>query len=105
MISEEENEDFDGETEEMVTELTRQKRRKLKPLDKTDCPRLLDETNLMTNKETKYLISTFKQKAPCKDRITKYHLTHLPSNMIKNLTVILNACLATGNFPKIWRHK
>ena len=103
MISEEENEDFDGETEEMVTELTRQKRRKLKPLDKTDYPRLLDETHLMTNKETKYLISTFKQKAPGKDRITKYHLTHLPPNMINNLTVILNACLATGYFPQIWK--
>ena len=102
-ISEEENINFDSETEELVNEFLNGRNRFLTPLEQPDYPSLESETYLVTNKEVKALISSFKQRAPVEDRITKYHLQHLPNNMITNLTTIMNACLATGYFPEIWK--
>ena len=102
-ISDEENQNFDKETEDMVEDFLIERNHKFIPLDRTNYYELQQETNLITNKETKSIIASFKQKAPGEDRLTKYHLQNLPNNMITNLTKILNASLAIGYFPKIWK--
>ena len=62
-ISDEENQNFDNETEEMVEDYIRSRNHKFIPLDSTNYYDLQQETNLITNKETKALIASFKQKA------------------------------------------
>ena len=59
----------------------------------TDYRTLATETKLITTREIKYVIKSFKQRAPLEVTLTKYHLERVPPNMIKNLETIFNATL------------
>ena len=81
-ISEEGNQNFDNETEEMGEDFIRDGNHKFIPIVRTNYNELQQEKNLIINKETKALMATFKRKAPGEDQITKYHLQNLPKNML-----------------------
>ena len=103
-ISEEENEEFDKAVDKEVKKHIKNNRNYLKTDETVNLGILRLETELITEQEIKRTIKTFKQRAPGQDKITKYHLDHLPPNIITNLTSILNACLTIGHFPKQWKN-
>ena len=102
-ISDEENIEFDQNHEVAVMENLTVNAESLEPLNHTNYELLKTETDLVYVKEVKDLIKSLKQRSPGEDNITKYHMSELPDNSLKNYTKILNASLATGYFPKIWK--
>lgn len=102
-ISAEENEQFDKRNDSQVNNFISDRKVRLLPKDKVNIGRLEQETILVNNREVKNIINSFKQRAPGNDRITKYHLTHLPENIITNIKNIYNASLSIGYFPKLWK--
>ena len=70
----------------------------------TDYRTLATETELITTREIKNIINSFKQRAPGEDTLTKYHMERVPPNMIKNLETIFNASLVIGYYPKKFKN-
>ena len=103
-ISEEENATFDMDNDRIVRNFIQQNHHKLNPLPLTNYPDLRNETEMITTKEIKNVIKSFKQRAPGEDTLTKYHLERVPPNMIKNLTTIFNASLAIGYYPQQYKN-
>ena len=103
-ISEEENTTFDRDNDRIVRNLIQENYHKLNPLPLTNYPDLRNETEMITTKEIKNVIKSFKQRAPGEDTLTKYHLERVPPNMIKNLTTIFNASLAIGYYPQQYKN-
>ena len=98
-ISDEENATFDRDNDRIVRNFIQENYHKHNPLPLTNYPDLRNETEMITTKEIKNVIKSFKQHAPGEDTLTKYHLERVPPNMIKNLTTIFNASLAIGYYP------
>ena len=103
IISIEENAEFVQNHEIAVMENLAVNTELLEPLNHTNYELLKTETDLIYVREVKDLLTSLKQRSPGEDNITKYHLSELPDNSLKNYTKILNASLATGYFPKIWK--
>ena len=102
-ISDEENIEFDQNHEVAVMENLTVNTESLEPLNHTNYELLQTETDLVCVKGVKYLIKSLKQRSPGEDNITKYHMSELSDNSLKNYPKILNASLATGYFSKIWK--
>ena len=100
-INEEENEKFDKETENLVKLTLNLNKEKIVNLGN------FNENNIdsieISGKQVRDAINSFKQKAPGKDKITKYHLTNLPQNKIKDLATILTSAINIGHFPTAWK--
>ena len=103
-ISEEENATFDRDNDRIVRNFIQQNHHKLNSLPLTNYPDLRNETEIITTKEIKNVIKSFKQRAPGEDTLTKYHLERVPPNMIKNLTTIFNASLAIRYYPQQYKN-
>jgi hypothetical protein len=102
-ITPEENENFDDITDTTVTEYLNRHRQKTIPHDFPDIRRLDQQTIPITTEEIRKTIATFKQRSPGEDGLTKYHLTHLPPNMLRTFLSILNASLTLGQYPAPWK--
>ena len=100
-ISEEENESFDEEINRTV------KRTLSENSENITTKANLNEENIITEiitaKEIKETIKSFKQKAPGNDGITKNHLMNLPQSKIIDLAKIFSTSLTLGHFPTIWK--
>ena len=82
----------------------RQNHQILNPLPLTNYPDLRNEAEMINTKEIKNEMKSFKQRAPGKDTLTKYHLERVPPNMIKNLATFFNASLAIGYYPQQYKN-
>ena len=102
-ISEEENESFDKAIEEEVKQCLEENKLQIETLEISNTERRNEDIELVTEREIRNLIKTFKQRAPGSDGITKYHLDHLPLNIIRNLANIYNTGLKIGYFPSMWK--
>lgn len=104
MITDEENQQYDQQTENMVRAYMNTNEHLHKEHETIDLTRL-DPTNPLT-KPIKYehvanTINKIKRnKAPGHSKINKTVLQQMPKIMIKNLTHILNAALSVGIFPE-----
>ena len=76
----------------------------LNPLEITNFIALRNETDLISTREIKNIIKTFKQRAPVEETFTKYHLDNVPPNIIRNLAIIFNASLAIGYHPQQFKN-
>ena len=103
-ISEEENNQFDRDNDRIVLDQIQQNHQILNPLEITNFNALRNETELISTREIKNIIKTFKQRAPGEDTLTKYHLEKVPPNMIRNLAIIFNASLAIGYYPQQFKN-
>ena len=88
-IFEEENATFDRDNDRLVRNFIQQNYHNLNPLPLTNYPDLRNETEIITTKEIKNVIKSFKQRAPREETLTKYHLERVPPNLIKNSATIL----------------
>jgi hypothetical protein len=102
-ISQEENADFDPITDTTVTEHQINYNNVTELYESTNLQRLHQQTSPINIEDLKRTIATFKQKAPGEDGITKYHLTHLPDNMLRTFLSIIIAALSIGYFPRPWK--
>ena len=74
------------------------------PLPLSDPSQLSHDFPPFTTQEITKTIAHRKQKAPGPTGITALELKNLPHNMITSLKNIFNHCLATGYFPKQFKH-
>ena len=102
-ITEEENENFDENKEEEVTELLGERQHLITPQERANPEALRQDNPLFTKitpREVKTTITKFRNhKAPGKSKINKTIMKQLPNKMILRLTNIFNASLSMGYFP------
>ena len=108
-ISPEEDAAFDPGYEARLRQEHGEVLQELIPLPLVDLGRLaaplMDPlTEPVSVEEVKEAIRRLPNKAPGYKRICKEDLVHLPDVAVNNLTVIYNACLASGHWPACWKH-
>lgn len=107
-ISPEENLNFCQQKEQEVLEELADNADKFEPYETIDFARLQQHDPLIrpiSNTEVKNTLKSFKnRKAPGESKITKEILQNIPENMLTNLTMIYNASLSSGIFPKAFKH-
>ena len=54
--------------------------------------------------DVKFAIKSLKDKCPGPSKLRKKHFSHLPDNILQNLTHIFQSCLAAGYYPKQFKH-
>lgn len=103
-ISDEENINFCQETENDVIEYLQQHHEEYQLYNTVDLSRLIPHhivISPITLQDVKISINKFKKnKAPGKSQINKQIMIHLPENMLKIYTHIINASLSVGLFPQ-----
>ena len=106
-ITPQENAQFDANTEHMVNTHLQQHAHLTTPTPTIDLS-TLDANNPLiapiTLEETLWAIKDTKPKTPGPSQINKAILSHTTPNMTRRLTNIFNMSLATGHYPKKFKH-
>ena len=105
-ISDEDNESFDEDNEELVNDFIAANRERTQPYSHSDLSRLAPDSQLtapVTTADVKRIIKNFKNKAPGISGITKRILEHLPEDLIAVFTILTNHAISMGAFPYIYK--
>lgn len=99
-ITEEENENFNDEQEDIVKTYLRNNIDRITPTDTIQFEKLR-EVGEITEGEYYHFLRHFKEKTPGKSGITRNVLLNLPANMTTAIIRLFNAALSAGYFPDL----
>ncbi|CAL4067354.1 unnamed protein product [Meganyctiphanes norvegica] len=100
-ISEEENQQFDQENEEMVQQTLLRNSHKITSKLNINLQEIKDNNQQLpfNSINVALTIKELANKAPGPSKLRKPHFTNLPPNMIRNITHLFNCSYATGMYP------
>lgn len=101
-ISEEENEEFDEETEELVVDYLNNNNDRYTPHHTANFERLTPGL-IITEGEAYHHLRKMKEKTPGMTGLTRNMIINLPSNSFQTLLNIYNASLSAGYFPDVFK--
>lgn len=100
-ITPEDNDNFDRDNEEEITEYLRQNEHLTTP--KTIITDPTNNLESVTIGEIKYFLKTTREKTPGISGITKRMLTEAPPRTLEQLKILFNLYIGTGYFPRIYK--
>ena len=96
------NNNFCRNTEEEVEQDLEESREQLEEKNTIELNSIRNEQGELPfhNFDIRLAIKQLKDRAPGPSKLRKPHFTHLPDNIISNITHLMNCSYATGRFPK-----